>query len=132
MKYLAYVHTASKWQSWDLNPHNAHFPSLSCCSPAFSHSVLVKGWKEVRLFRVLRALGHVKGATSCLLGLAGNKHTFPTEKRKNSVGTLYKDLGVGTLWVLSSKYTSKIFTVRQGFEQVRSMFTPRGLKREQG
>ena len=32
----------------------------------------------------------------------------------------------------NSRYASEIFTVRWGFEQVRSVFTPMSLKREQG
>lgn len=65
-------------------------------------------------------------------------HLFLQEKEELN-RNFYKDFGVGRVcleiphyWGLSSKYASKIFTVRQGFGPVRSVFTPVSLKREQG
>lgn len=85
MESLAWAHIAGKWQSWDLNPNNTlpgiwHFPTKLLLQPSLLSSVLVKDWKHGWLFRMLKALGHVKRATSYLLGQAGNKQTFPTSK----------------------------------------------------
>ena len=64
-------------------------------------------------------------------------HLFLQEKEELN-RSFYKDFDVGRVylkilhhWGLSSKYAYEFFTVRQGFGQVRSVFTPLSLKREQ-
>lgn len=80
----------SKWQSWDQNPKNTllRIWVLLMLKPVFSHLFWSKARgggervREVRLFKVLGTLGHVKGATSCHFGQVGNKQTLTTRKVK--------------------------------------------------
>ena len=128
--YLVQVHIAVKRQSWDLN--SVRSLGTSYLTDAAGQSFLLRFWSKLR-----KISDHLW--CSGLLSTWEQHHTFLDKLVKSHLflqekeelnRSFYKDFDVGRVylkilhyWGLSSKYAYEFFTVRQGFGQVRSVFT---------